>query len=52
MLETEIRDCLKELKSHRDVYLKRSTPWRIVNRAIKLIEKLAELKEVSEDDLK
>lgn len=37
-----IDDCLKELKEHRDVYLKRSTPWRIVNRALRLIEELKE----------
>ena len=35
-----IDDCLKELKDHRDVYLKRSTPWRIVNRSVRLIEEL------------
>ena len=41
MTENEIiniDECLKELKTHRDTYLKRSTPWRIVNRAIRLIE--------------
>lgn len=35
-----IDDCLKELRGHRDEYLKRSTPWRIVNRAVHLIEEL------------
>lgn len=49
MTENEVKtidDCLKELKDHRDVYLKRSTPWRIVNRAVRLIEELKLYREI------
>lgn len=41
-----IDDCLKELRGHRSEYLKRSTPWRIINRAVRLIIELKEYKEI------
>lgn len=41
-----IDECLKELKEHRNVYLKRSTPWRVVNRALYLIEELKQYRTI------
>lgn len=49
MTENEVKtidDCLKKLKDHRDVYLKRSTPWRIVNRAVRFIEELKQYRAI------
>lgn len=48
-----IDDCINELRKHRNVYLKRSTPWRVVNRALHLIEQYRAIGTVEEfKDLK
>ena len=33
----EVQNCLFELRKHRDIYMKNSSTWRTVNRAINLI---------------
>lgn len=51
MTESEVKtidDCINELRKHRNVYLKRSTPWRVVNRALHLIEQYRAIGTVEE----
>lgn len=35
--DKRVQECVDELRKHRDAYMKKSTSWRIVNRAINLI---------------
>lgn len=34
---SRVQDTLAELRAHRDAYMKNSTPWRVINRALNLL---------------
>lgn len=34
---SRVQDTLAELRAHRDAYMKNSTSWRVINRAVNLL---------------
>ena len=45
-MEKPTNTVIKEMEKHCDAYLKNSTPWRQVNRAIKKLQKLEKIEQI------
>lgn len=45
----DIATVLHELRQHRNSFMKKSTPYRQLNRAVKQLEKLEEIEEIVKD---
>lgn len=45
-MNKSISTIIQEMKHHRDSFMKKSTPYRQLNRAIKQLEKLEEIEQI------